>query len=299
MTDVTLLEDRGVLRLTGPDRVTFLQGLVSNDVAKVTPGRSLWAAFLTPQGKWLHDFFLLAAGEALLLETEIGRLPDLLRRLGLYRLRSKVELADASADYAVAALWGPGALERLGLPAEPGATRPFAGGLAFVDPRRAALGARALLPRTAAPALLAEAGFLAAPRAGYDRLRLEEGVPDGSRDLVPEKSILLENGFDELAGIDWDKGCWMGQELTARTKYRALIRKRLLPVVLDGAAPPAGTPVLQAGREVGELRSSAGGLALALLRLDALEDGALTVGEAHLAVRPPEWFRPAAAGEES
>ncbi len=290
MTDATLLEDRGVLRLTGPDRVAFLQGLVSNDVSRASPSRALWAAFLTPQGKWLHDFFLVAAGEALLLETEAARLADLQRRLKLYKLRSKVELIDASADYAVAAVWGPGALERLGLPAEPGAAVPFGGGLAFVDPRRAALGARVLLPRAAAPALLAEAGCLALPREGYDRLRLEEGVPDGSRDLVPEKSILLENGFDELAGIAWDKGCWMGQELTARTKYRALIRKRLLPVRLDGPAPPPGTPVLQAGREVGELRSSAAGLGLALLRLEALRDGGLTAGEAHLAVRPPEWF---------
>ena len=110
MTDATLLEDRGVLRLTGPDRVAFLQGLVSNDVSRASPSRALWAAFLTPQGKWLHDFFLVAAGEALLLETEAARLADLQRRLTLYKLRSKVELVDASADYAVAAVWGPGAL---------------------------------------------------------------------------------------------------------------------------------------------------------------------------------------------
>ena len=197
MTEATLLEDRGVLRISGPDRVAFLQGLVSNDVARVAPDRALWAAFLTPQGKYLHDFFLVAAGESLLLEGEAARFDDLLRRLKLYRLRSKVELADATSDYAVAALWGADAQSRLGLPAEPGAAAPFAGGIAFVDPRRATLGARAILPRAAAPAALAEAGFAAAPRGGYDRLRLGEGVPDGSRDLVPEKSILLENGFDE------------------------------------------------------------------------------------------------------
>lgn len=291
MTDATLLEDRAVLRITGEDRVAFLQGLVSNDVAAVTPERALWAAFLTPQGKYLHDFFLVSAGEALLLETEAARLPDLQKRLRLYRLRSKVELGDASGDYAVAALWGRDALERLALPAAPGAAGSFAGGIAFVDPRRGALGARALLPRAAAPVLLAEAGFVAAPRAGYDRLRLAEGVPDGSRDLQPEKSILLENGFDELGGISWTKGCWMGQELTARTKYRALIKKRLLPVIVEGALPPPGTPVQQDGKEVGELRSGAEGIALALLRLEALKATApLEAAGARLAVRPPVWF---------
>lgn len=292
MTEATLLEDRGVLRLSGPDRVAFLQGLVSNDVARVAPARVLWAAFLTAQGKYLHDFFLVAAGESLLLEGEAGRLDDLLRRLKLYRLRSKVELADATIDYAVAALWGADALARLGLPADPGAAAPFAGGIAYVDPRRSTLGARAILPRAAAAAALAEAGFAAAPRDGYDRLRLGEGVPDGSRDLVPEKSILLENGFDELAGVDWDKGCWMGQELTARTKYRALIKRRLLPVTLEGAVPPSGSPVLQGEREVGELRSTCDGQGLALLRLDALAAGApLRVGQAQAVVHLPAWIR--------
>ncbi len=296
MTDATLLEDRGVLRLAGPDRVAFLQGLVSNDVAQATPERALWAAFLTPQGKYLHDFFIVTAGETLLLEGEAARLDDLLRRLKMYRLRSKVELADATADYAVAVLWGPDALSRLGLPAVAGALAPFAGGLAFVDPRRIALGARALLPRSAAPALLAEAGFTAASRAGWDSLRLAEGVPDGSRDLLVDKSILLENGFDELAGIAWDKGCWMGQELTARTKYRALIKRRLLPVTVEGTTPPSGTPVLQGGREVGELRSGGEGLALALLRLDVLDnDLPLLAGEAQITVQRPVWFRPPAA----
>ena len=224
-----VLEDRGVLEIAGADRTAFLQGLVSNDVTRLAPARALYAAFLTPQGKYLHDFFLAAVGESFLLDGERARLADLLRRLSLYRLRAKVSLADASGKFIVAAAWGANAAAALGLAPEPGSARGFAGGIAYIDPRLAALGARLLLPREAGAAAIEAAGLARAEAAEYDRMRLIEGVPDGSRDLAVEKAILLEAGFDELHGVDWDKGCYMGQELTARTKYRALIRKRLMP----------------------------------------------------------------------
>ena len=139
---------------------------------------------------------------------------------------------------------------------------------------------------------VAEAGFAHGSVADYDRLRLSLGVPDGSRDLEVEKSILLENGFDELHGVDWDKGCFMGQELTARTKYRALIKKRLLPVTIDGPAPEPGTPVMANGKEAGVMRSVTEGLGLALLRLEYLEGAEpadLTAGDARLTPRKPDW----------
>jgi folate-binding protein YgfZ len=140
---------------------------------------------------------------------------------------------------------------------------------------------------------LKEAGFEAAELADYDALRIGLGLPDGSRDMEVEKAILLENGFDELGGVDWDKGCYMGQELTARTKYRALIKKRLLPVRIDGPTPPPDTPILTNGKEVGRLRSSAKGQALALLRLEALNGDApeLVAGEAKLSPQRPDWLR--------
>lgn len=283
MAFCTLLDDRAVLRIAGPDRVAFLQGLVSNDVAKLSQAQALWAAFLTPQGKYLHDFFLVDEGEAILLEGEAARLADLQRRLKIYKLRSKVEVGDATGRR-VYALWGEGALAQLGFPDEPGAAKALAGGPIFVDPRLAALGARAIL--SAAPE-----SFVAAPRADYDRLRLSLGVPDGSRDLEVEKAILLENGFDELGAIDWQKGCWMGQELTARTRYRALIKKRLLPARFEGEAPAPGTPVLQNGREVGEVRSSAGELALVLLRLEALDGAPLEADGRTLVAERPAWLK--------
>jgi folate-binding protein YgfZ len=287
-----VLDARGVLRVAGEDRLDFLQGIVSNDVAKAAPDRALWSAFLTPQGKFLHEFFLAEWQDGFLLDCEAARLADLQRRLSIYKLRSKVALEDVSADFAVAVLFGPGALEALGLAEAPGSAAPFAGGLAYTDPRLAALGARALLPREGAAAALEAAGFQPAALADYDRLRISYGVPDGSRDLEVEKSILLENGFDELHGVDWDKGCFMGQELTARTKYRALIKKRLLPVEIDGPAPAPGTPITAGGKEAGVMRSATDGLGLALLRLEALEGDAshpLTAGDATLTPKKPDW----------
>lgn len=286
----TVAGERGILRLSGPDTRDFLQGILSNDVHKASPSHALWAAFLTPQGKYLHDFFLVDEGEALLLEGEAERLPDLTKRLRPYKLRSKVEIGLPEPSPVVALLWGEGVAEILGLPREAGATGRFGEGVAFLDPRLPEAGARAILPAATAEATLRDAGFAPGERAEHERLRIALGLPDGARDMEPEKAILLENGFDELAGVDWQKGCWLGQELTARTKYRGLVKKRLLPVRFEGPAPPPGTPVTRDGREVGEIRSQAGDRALALLRLEALE-GPLTAGEAALSVERPAWLR--------
>ncbi len=286
------LDHRGLLRAEGPDLRSFLQGVVSNDVEKVAPDRALWAAFLTPQGKYLHEFFLAELDSAFLIDCEAARRADLLRRLKIYKLRSKAEVTDLGDDYTVTALIGARALERLDLPAEPGRARALGGGVVFVDPRHAGLGARALLPAEGAEATIAQLGFESAGLADYDRLRIGVGVPDGSRDLEIEKSILLEYGFDELHGVDWEKGCFLGQELTARTKYRALIKKRLLPVEIEGPAPEPGTTVTSGGKEAGTLRSSVEGVGLAHLRLDRIEGtDELVAGEARLRPRKPDWVR--------
>ncbi|HEY1258888.1 MAG TPA: folate-binding protein [Stellaceae bacterium] len=286
-----VLNDRGVLAVSGPDRRSFLQGLVSNDVEQVGPAQARYAALLTAQGKYLHDFMMVGRDESILLDAEASRLADLARRLSIYRLRAKVTLA-AAPDLAVAAVFGAGALAALGLPEEPGAARSFGAGVAFVDPRLAALGARCILPRETLRVALNETGIAEAQFADYDRLRLGLGVPDGSRDLVVDKSILLESGFDELRGVDWHKGCYMGQELTARTKYRGLIRKRLMPVEIEGPAPAPGTIVVADSREAGEMRSSCGGLGLALLRIEPVrENRRLEADGAVLLPRLPDWLR--------
>jgi folate-binding protein YgfZ len=296
LASYALLEDRGVLEVAGADRRTFLQGLVSNDVQKLAPHRALYAAFLTPQGKYLHDFFLVERGDAIHLEGERARLPDLLRRLSMFKLRAKVTLADVSEKFAVAVGFGGGASVRLGLPNELGAAAPFGEGVAYVDPRLADLGVRLILPRAAGTRALEAAGLARADSAEYDRLRLSLGVPDGSRDVAVEKAILLEAGFDELNGVDWDKGCYMGQELTARTKYRGLVRKRLMPVTVQGPLPESGTTVTLDGREAGEIRSGRGDRALALLRLEMVEQATrsgapLVAGAARVTPVKPDWAR--------
>lgn len=289
-TSFTLLEDRGILAVTGPDRIAFLQGLVSNDVAKLAPDQALYAALLTAQGKYLHDFMLVMHGDEIWLEAEAERLADLKRRLSMYRLRSKVAIEERP-QLAVAAIFGDDPVVLLGLAAEPGSARETADNIVFVDPRLAALGVRCISPQERIRAGLGEYGLRESDASTYDALRLRLGIPDGSRDLVLEKSILLESGFDELHGVDWNKGCYIGQELTARTKYRGLIKKRLFPVTIEGPAPAAGEVLMLDGREAGEMRSSRDGLGLALLRLDAVaEQRPLAAGGAALSVRRPEWM---------
>jgi transferase CAF17, mitochondrial len=288
-----LLADRAVLEVAGADRRSFLQGLISNDIEKVTPHRAIHSALLTAQGKYLHDFFVAELGDAFYLDGEAARLADLKRRLGLYKLRAKVTIGEAGERFAVGAAVGAGALESLGLENERGEAEPFAGGVAYVDPRLAALGARVLLPRAAGVEPLAAKGFVAADGAAYDRLRLSLGVPDGSRDLEVEKAILLEAGFDELAGVDWQKGCYVGQELTARMKHRGGLRKRVLPVQGTMALPAPGRPIEAGGQEIGRLIAAQGIQGLALIRLDRLDESQnmpLVADGVGISVSWPSWM---------
>lgn len=296
---VVALSDRGVVAIGGDDRTSFLQGLVSNDVALANAGRVLSAALLTPQGKFLHAFQIVAVGEFLMLDCEADRRDDLLRRLRPYRLRSKVTLEDATDAWRVAALPGRAGLAAAGLAgAEAGDAVEHAGGRVWVDPRLTDLGVRLLLPAATADAALASFGLPSLPIEAYRRLRLALGVAEDAADLALEKAILLENGFDEMNAVSWTKGCWMGQELTARTRYRGLVKKRLLPVRIDGTAPPPGTPLTLGadGPDAGEMRSSLGDRGLALVRLDALaavRDGGATLRAGEATVHPtvPAWVR--------
>jgi folate-binding protein YgfZ len=257
------LPQRGVVAVSGADRVAFLNGLVSNDVALAAPGRAVWAALLTAQGRYVTDFFILYDDERLLLDAPLAAVPDLIKRLSRYRLRANVALDDVSHALHVHAAWG-------GMPPEVPITAP--------DPRLPQAGYR----------LLSETRL--AGEDDYDAHRHGLGLPDGPPDLEPEKTLLLEAGFDELHGIDWQKGCYMGQELTARTKYRGLVKRRLVPVTLESAAPPPGTPVLAEGSEVGTIRSGAGAMALAMLRIDALRKP-LIAGSSLVTPRLPEWLK--------
>ena len=268
LINYVILDDRGLLKITGVDALDFLQGLITNDVNKVKSERALYAAMLTPQGKYLHDFFITQMNGELVIDCEAKRLQDLKRKLNLYKLRSKVELTDVSKNYVVSALIGDQVAEALQLCNQEGIVKPFLNGVALIDPRIASVGARIILPRENAEDALIKAGFTAGKTEDYESLRLRLGLPDGSRDMVIDKSILLENGFKELNGIDWEKGCYMGQELTARTHYRGLIKKRLMPVQIEGPLPPAGTTIKLGDTNVGEMRSGNTEWGLALIRLE-------------------------------
>lgn len=286
------LEERGLLSLGGADLRDFLQGIVTNDVNRVSSQQAIWAAFLTPQGKYLHDFFIAQPSEGIFwLDVEAARREDLMKRLRIYKLRSQVEMADLSDAFEVHALYG-GIPEQVSLPEQAGASRTIGDGVLLRDPRHAELGLRLLAPQAQSAELLKELGAEPGERDDYESRRIALGIPDGSRDMEIEKAVLLENGFDELGGVDWQKGCFMGQELTARTKYRGLVKKRLLPVEVDGPLPEVGSTVTLNGKQVGQIRSSAKGYALALLRLDAFKNEdtpALQSGEARLTPRKPEW----------
>ena len=268
------LESRGVLVLDGPEAAAFLQGLVTNDVTHATPQRAIHAALLTPQGKYLHDFFILGTPTGLLLDVEADRRDDLIRRLTLYRLRAKVTITDRTADFAVHGLLGEGAAAALGLGQVEGSAAALGEGWAFVDPRDATLGARTVLPAGEAESMLGARGFATAAFAVWDRARLEAGLPDGSRDLVVDKTLPLEAGFDRRHGVAFDKGCYVGQEQTARTRHRATIRRGLMVVRFDGPASEPDTVVTLGAREVGRIRSGQDGIALAMLRIEDVEAAA-------------------------
>ena len=272
MTQTALLPDRTVIAVEGPDRVAFLQGLVSNDVAAAQPGTAVFAALLTPQGKWLADFFILSDGERLLLDCERAHAAMLVQKLTRFRLRAAVTVTPA--DLSVYAVWADEPDQ--GVPAPD----PRQAGVSAPDPRLAGAGWR-LLGGSAATDATPEA---------WDAHRLALGLPDGSRDLEADKTVLLEAGFDELHGVSWTKGCYMGQELTARTKYRGLLKRRLTPVAIEGAAPEPGAPILLDGTEVGTMRSSRGRHGIALLRLAAIDAVALHSGSAVLRPRRAPWM---------
>jgi folate-binding protein YgfZ len=280
------LENRSLLRISGPQTREFLQGLITNDVAKVTDRQSIYAALLTPQGKFLFDFFILSDGEDLILDCDAEASAGLLKRLTMYKLRADVTLGQLETPWAVWAEIGPSALIAHRFEASPGATKRENGQILFVDPRHAGLGVR----------IVSSGGKIDASGtiADYDTWRLTLGIPEGGKDILPDKSFLLECNVEEMNGVDFKKGCYVGQETTARTKHRGNIRKRVLPLDLNGPVPETGTPITANGRDIGTVTSGRGTRALALVRLDrwaeAQEaDHAPLVNGDPVTVRTPDW----------
>ena len=266
-----VLRDRGIVEVAGPDAANFLQGLITNDIARVDAQHAVYAALLTPQGKIIYDFLIGAApGGGFLLDCVKAHAPDLALRLSKYKLRAKVSVNDRSAELAVAALT-----------AAPSAHAPD---IVFQDPRLPALGHRAIVAAENVEAHLRALGCELRGEDDYHDRRLSLGVPDAAADIPPETLFPLDCNFEELNGVDFDKGCYIGQELTARMKHRATARRRMLPVGADGALPPPGTALKIGATEIGELRGTAGTRGIALVRLDRLGNAEEATAD-HVAVR--------------
>lgn len=262
-TRIAQLPSRALVRVSGPDARAFLHNLLTQDVETLAEGELRFGALLSPPGRLLFDLFILGEADGVLLDVAAGRRDALLQRLALYRLRARVEIAPL--DVPVLAAWG-------------GAADGFA-----QDPRWAPMGARAYGLKVAA----------GTAEADYHAHRLAQGLPDPERDPGFDRSYPIEADFDLLNGIDFHKGCFVGQETTSRMRRRGSIRNRMLPIAFDGPPPPEGAEVLNGELRAGEVRSGVEGRATALLRLDRL-DGALTADGRPIVVSWPAWAPPPA-----
>lgn len=264
--------DRRVIGMAGADVETLLQNLVTNDVTRAARCRAVYAALLTPQGKYLFDFFVLRGGDGgWLIDTAADRAEALAQRLKMYCLRRDARII-GDAGLAVTLVWGGDADAR---PAPQGDA-------AVPDPRAQALGWRVYAP--AEQDILADLGARPAAPGDYAALRVAHQVPETGVELVPDETYILEAGFEQLSGVDFRKGCYVGQEVTARMKHKAALKKRLVQVAIEGAAAP-GTPVTADGKPAGTLFTQAGDQALAHLRLDRAT-GEMRAGAARLTYRP-------------
>jgi tRNA-modifying protein YgfZ len=252
-SDGIVLADRGVLRVGGPQCEPFLQDLLSNDVTNLAAGEGRYAALLTPQGKILFDMIIITIEEngarAFLLDCAREQAGDLAKRLGFYKLRAKVTIEDRSGDLAVLAyLEGP----------------PQVDAIVVRDPRSAALGYRAYLAGH-------KTGRVETDTSAYEARRIQAGVPKGGVDFLYGDAFPHEANFDRINGVDFRKGCYIGQEVVSRMQHRSTARKRIVKVAFSGAAPPPGTQIKAGEALIGTMGSSAGGHGLAMLRVHRLE----------------------------
>lgn len=284
----TELANRGILKISGSDRLEFLQGLLTNDVSRLASDSSFYSLLLTPQGKHAFDLFLTAVGDEWWIEADRHRLEELKQRLSLYKLRSQVSL-DIDLTQRVFACWGSGAAKAFKLDGNVlGCTRHELSWYVYMDPRHAALGVRVIAATDRVPDLGDFLGNPMSELADYQYHRYGLGVPETDAELLVNKSIPLENGMDELNAIDWQKGCYMGQELTSRTRYRGLVRKRLFPIVINGDVD-LEKPIMAGEAEVGAWRAHCRDRGLALIRLEALGKQ-LTCGDVEVIVSQPDWM---------
>ena len=286
-----LLPDRGVIKVAGDDARHFLNGLISNDMGKIAPGTACFAALLTPQGKIIVDFIVAEAepgdGGGFFLDCPRALATALRDKLTFYKLRAKVTVDDLSEALGVMALWDGAALSEFGL--------------SYADPRLSALGSRTILPPDLVAEAAADLGATLTDAAAYDAHRIALGVPRGGEDFIYGDAFPHEADMDQLAGVDFVKGCYVGQEVVSRVEHRGSARSRIVPVTYE-FAPASGQPVMAGEKEVGTLMSTAKGHGLAMIRLDRAVDALaagtpLTCGNMPVHLVKPAWARFAWPGE--
>lgn len=243
------LANRGVVAVSGPDAAAFLDNLFTTDASAAGDGKAVFGALLTPQGKILFDFIVFRDGERFLLDVSRPLVPDLVKRLGLYKLRAKVEIADLGDDHVVVAAWG-------------GDAAPILDGPVAPDPRLPALGWRGIVPARADMA----PDHLDATEADYEAHRIALAVPAGGADFAYGDAFPHDVAMDHLNGVDFKKGCFIGQEVVSRMEHRGTARRR--PVVVRGTGLAAGTAVAAGDTPIGTVGSATGDLGVAIVRLD-------------------------------
>ena len=281
-----LLPERGVVKVVGEDARKFLNGLLTADIDKVTPEKAAFAALLTPQGKIMVDMIvaenLPADGGGYFLDVPRALAPMLVQRLNFYKLRAKVIVEDLSDVLGVMAVW------------DGAATSDY--GLGYADPRIVALGSRCMLPPHLISDAAADLGATLVEASEYDAHRIALGVPRGGLDFHYSDAFPHEADMDQLNGVDFQKGCYVGQEVVSRVEHRGTARKRVVPVAFEDFAPEAGVRVMVGETEVGVMGSSARGRGLAMLHLGRIGD-ALAAGQpivsGGIALTPvkPDWAR--------
>lgn len=283
---VALLPDRGVVKVAGDDARGFLNGLVTNDIAKVAPGKPRFAALLTPQGKIIVDFIVAEApgndGGGFFLDCPRALASALVEKLNFYKLRAKVICEDLSSVLGVVAIWD--------------GTAESEYGLSYPDPRLPVLGSRIMLPPHLAEEAAADLGGMLAGADAYEAHRIALGVPRGGLDFIYGDTFSHEADMDQLNGVDFGKGCYIGQEVVSRVEHRASARSRVVPIVYDEFAPSSGLPVMAGDRQIGTLGSTAKGHGLALVRLDRIGDAlaaGATIEAGGIAIRAvkPAWAK--------
>ena len=275
----SLLASRSVLRVRGADARKYLQGLITNDMGKAQGGEAIHAGLLSPQGKILFEFFVVSAGDGFLVDVTQDKAEELLKRLAFYRLRAQVEIAE-EPSLVVAAAWGE-------TPRQPD------GVVVYADPRLPELGFRLLAPKGTS---VADFGCEPARQDDYHAFRIKLGVPEGGRDYAFGEAFPHEALFDQLHGVDFAKGCYVGQEVVSRVEHRGTARKRIVPVEGEAPLPASGTNVEVDGVPIGSLGSVSGASGLALIRLDRAEEALasgkqLNTGGIKIALRRPAFLR--------